>query len=159
MNGFEYPVHVYPHHTDCAGVVWHGTYLAWMEEARVAYLSQCGVEYTTLIAQDCELPVVELSIRYHQFAKLGMDLLWQMRLCPLQGVRWVWDYELRSLDLHTLYLTAQVILVPIRTTTGKIRRKIPLGLQRLHRASLGESGGQGPLFIPEASCTVQLSGG
>jgi hypothetical protein len=24
---FNYPVRVYPHHTDYAGVVWHGTYL------------------------------------------------------------------------------------------------------------------------------------
>ncbi|MCZ0899091.1 acyl-CoA thioesterase, partial [Microcoleus sp. HI-ES] len=32
---FEYLVRVYPHHTDYSGVVWHGTYLAWREEARV----------------------------------------------------------------------------------------------------------------------------
>jgi acyl-CoA thioester hydrolase len=27
---FNYPVRVYPHHTDYAGVVWHGTYLTWL---------------------------------------------------------------------------------------------------------------------------------
>ena len=32
---FEYPVKAQPHHTDYAGIVWHGTYLTWMEEARV----------------------------------------------------------------------------------------------------------------------------
>ena len=26
-NWFDYPVTVYPHHTDYGGVVWHGTYL------------------------------------------------------------------------------------------------------------------------------------
>ena len=34
-NWFEYPVRAQPHHTDYAGIVWHGTYLTWMEEARV----------------------------------------------------------------------------------------------------------------------------
>ena len=36
---FEYPVKAQPHHTDYAGIVWHGTYLTWMEEARVEYLA------------------------------------------------------------------------------------------------------------------------
>ena len=39
---FEYPVRVQPHHTDYAGVVWHGTYLTWMEEARVECLRSIG---------------------------------------------------------------------------------------------------------------------
>jgi acyl-CoA thioester hydrolase len=30
-------ISVQPHHTDYAGIVWHGTYIAWMEEARVEY--------------------------------------------------------------------------------------------------------------------------
>ncbi|MGL5804871.1 MAG: acyl-CoA thioesterase, partial [Xenococcaceae cyanobacterium] len=39
---FEYPVKAQPHHTDSGGVVWHGTYLTWMEEARVEYLRSIG---------------------------------------------------------------------------------------------------------------------
>ena len=38
-NWFEYPVRVQPHHTDYAGVVWHGAYIAWMEEARIRMLA------------------------------------------------------------------------------------------------------------------------
>jgi acyl-CoA thioesterase FadM len=54
----EYPVIVQPHHTDYAGVVWHGTYLAWMEEARVAALRTVGVEFADLVAMGCDLPVI-----------------------------------------------------------------------------------------------------
>ncbi len=35
---FEYPVRAQPHHTDYAGVVWHGSYIIWLEEARVECL-------------------------------------------------------------------------------------------------------------------------
>ncbi|HBY76317.1 MAG TPA: acyl-CoA thioesterase, partial [Cyanobacteria bacterium UBA11148] len=60
---FEYPVRVHPHHTDYAGVVWHGTYITWMEEARVECLRSIGIDYADLVALGCELPVVELSLR------------------------------------------------------------------------------------------------
>jgi acyl-CoA thioester hydrolase len=68
---FEYLVRVYPHHTDYSGAVWHGTYLAWMEEARVESLRSIGIEYADWVAQGLELPVVELSLRYHRVVQMG----------------------------------------------------------------------------------------
>ncbi|NEO28658.1 MAG: acyl-CoA thioesterase, partial [Kamptonema sp. SIO4C4] len=35
---YEYLVKAQPHHTDYAGVVWHGSYISWLEEARVECL-------------------------------------------------------------------------------------------------------------------------
>lgn len=70
-NWFEYPVRAQPHHTDYAGIVWHGTYLTWMEEARVECLRSIGIEFADLVALGCDLPVVELSIRYHRSVQLG----------------------------------------------------------------------------------------
>ena len=46
---FNYAVHVYPHHTDYSGVVWHGTYLTWMEAARVECLRSVGMSFEELI--------------------------------------------------------------------------------------------------------------
>jgi acyl-CoA thioester hydrolase len=37
-NWFEYAIRAQPHHTDYSGVVWHGSYITWMEEARVECL-------------------------------------------------------------------------------------------------------------------------
>ncbi len=68
---FEYLVRVYPHHTDYSGAVWHGTYLAWMEEARVESLRSLGIQYADWVAQGLELPVVELSLRYHRAVQMG----------------------------------------------------------------------------------------
>ena len=62
---FEYPITVYPHHTDYAGVVWHGHYIQWLEEARVACLQSIGLDYAELVRLGCELPVLELTTRYH----------------------------------------------------------------------------------------------
>jgi acyl-CoA thioester hydrolase len=71
-NWFEYPVRSQPHHTDYAGIVWHGTYVAWMEEARVECLRSIGIDFADLVALGCDLPVVELSLRYHRPIRMGM---------------------------------------------------------------------------------------
>ena len=95
---FEYKVKAQPHHTDYAGIVWHGTYLTWMETARVECLRSIGVDFAELVALGCDLPVVELSLKYHRPIKLGTEAIVRTRLAETVGVRIHWDYEIKSLD-------------------------------------------------------------
>lgn len=124
-NWFEYPVHVYPHQTDCAGIVWHGNYIAWMEEARVQYLRSIGVDYAYLVSLGCELPVVEMSLRYHRSLRMGMTAVVKTRIAQMKGVRLIFDYQIQSPDGQELYMTGSVTLVGIDTEQGKIMRKLP----------------------------------
>jgi acyl-CoA thioester hydrolase len=126
---FEYPVRVQPHHTDYAGVVWHGTYITWLEEARVEALRQTGLDYASLVATGCELPVVDLSIHYRRPLTMGMEGLVKAQMQPMQGVRVIWDYEICSSD-GQVCVTAQVTLVIIDRSTSKIMRRIPPVLQQ-----------------------------
>jgi acyl-CoA thioester hydrolase len=128
-NWFEYPIRVQPHHTDYAGIVWHGTYLAWMEEARVECLRSIGIEFADLVAIGCDLPVVELSVRYHQSIQLGMAVVVKTRMAEVTGVRINWDYSIVSTDGQQLYVTAQVTLVALDSERGKIMRKLPPSFQ------------------------------
>ncbi|MEM9539674.1 MAG: thioesterase family protein [Cyanobacteria bacterium P01_E01_bin.42] len=121
---FDYPIRVQPHHTDYAGIVWHGTYIRWLEEARVEYLRSMGVEFADLVASGCDLPVVELSLRYRKALYLGCSAIVKAKI-NLQGVRLNWDYEIRSPDDLELYLTARVVLVPVDRQTWKIMRQLP----------------------------------
>ena len=122
---FEYLVRVYPHHTDYSGAVWHGTYVSWMEEARVESLRSIGIEYADWVAQGWELPVVELSLRYHRAPKMGQSVAVKTRMSASEGVRLVWDYEMRSANGEELYATAQVTLVAVDGEKGKIIRQLP----------------------------------
>ncbi len=124
-NWFEYRVRVQPHHTDYAGVVWHGAYIAWMEEARVECLRSLGIEFADLVAIGCDLPVVDLSIRYHQALRMGLEAVVRARMLPIDGIRLNWDYQIQSPDQATLYVTAQVVLVPVDREKGKILRRLP----------------------------------
>ena len=122
---FEYPVHAYPHHTDYGGVVWHGTYLTWMEAARVDYLHTLGIQFADLVAMGCDLPVVELSLRYHRPVRMGDNAIVKTRMNRMDGVRLVWEYQILSLDGNTLHVSAQVTLVAVDREKGKIMRQLP----------------------------------
>ena len=137
---FEYPVRVQPHHTDYAGIVWHGTYITWLEEARIEALRQTGLDYATLVATGCELPVIDLSIHYRQPLTMGMVGLVKARMQPMQGVRVIWDYEICLPD-GQIGVTAQVTLVIIDRATRKITRRLPPALQQAlaHLTSHGET--------------------
>ena len=54
---------VMPQHTDHAGVLWHGYYLNWLEEARIDALSKVGIKYIDLIKDGYEMPVVSIEIK------------------------------------------------------------------------------------------------
>lgn len=124
-NWFEYLVEAFPHHTDYGGVVWHGTYISWMEEARIVALRSVDVGYDQLVALGFELPVVQLEIRYHQFVHMGDRLRIKHRISDLKGVRIPWEFKVESLDGSQCYVTAKTTLVVINRQTGKIQRRWP----------------------------------
>ena len=128
---FEYPIHVYPHHTDYQGVVWHGTYVTWLEEARIEYLRSLGLDYSELVALGCDLPVVELSLRYHNSLQMGEEALIRVRMTEMSGVRMNWHYEIQSLNRETKYITAQVTLVAVDREQGKIMRRLPPAVKEI----------------------------
>ncbi|MEL6350571.1 MAG: thioesterase family protein [Cyanobacteria bacterium J06627_28] len=127
---FEYPIRVQPHHTDYGGVVWHGTYITWMESARVECLRAAGTPFETLVALGYDLPVVGLDIRYRKPLSLGMEALVKTRLVPSKGVRLNWQYEIVSIGASAdgspeLCVTGQVSLVTVKLSDRTIVRRLP----------------------------------
>ena len=126
---FEYAVKAQPHHTDYGGIVWHGTYLTWMETARVECLRSIGVDFAELVALGCDLPVVELSLKYHRPVRLGTEAIVRTRLVETTGVRIHWDYQIESANRETLFVSGRVTLVGVDREQGKIIRRLPDRLQ------------------------------
>jgi acyl-CoA thioester hydrolase len=111
-----------------------------MEEARVESLRSLGIEYADWVAQGLELPVVELSLRYHRSVQMGQSVAVRTRIAASEGVRLLWDYEIRSPDTQELYVTAQVTLVGVDRDKGKIIRQLPPALKEaLKRLSVKPS--------------------
>ena len=55
---------VLPQHADHAGVMWHGSYLNFLEEARIDSLHKVGMSYSKLSKKGFEIPVISINIKY-----------------------------------------------------------------------------------------------
>ena len=74
---------VLPQHTDYAGVMWHGAYVQWLEEARVEALQAAGLGYAAMTAMGVDMPVVSLHLDYRQPLRHGDEVCVESR-CPGQ---------------------------------------------------------------------------
>lgn len=62
---------VLPQNSDHAGVMWHGNYFNWLEEARINALSEVGLNYFDLTQRGIDLPLINSSIKYIKSLYLG----------------------------------------------------------------------------------------
>ncbi len=60
--------------TDQMAVAHHSAYVAWFEEARIAWLRNHGHSYKQLEESGTIMPVVELTIRYRKAARFDDEL-------------------------------------------------------------------------------------
>jgi acyl-CoA thioester hydrolase len=115
---------VLPQHTDHAGVVWHGAYIAWLEEARVEALAAAGLAYSALSARGLELPVVSLRIDYRQALLHGEMVRIRSEVLPRQGVRLPWRTQFLRGDGEEVAAEAHVTLVLVDLSGGPGRRRV-----------------------------------
>lgn len=114
---------VLPQHTDHAGVMWHGAYLAWLEEARVEALQAVGLAYAELSADGLELPVVSLGIQYRQALLHGDQVELRSWVLPRQGVKLPWVSRFIRAD-GEVAAEAQVELVLVDLSSGPGQRRL-----------------------------------
>jgi len=70
--------------------MWHGAYLAWLEEARVEALAQVGLSYSSLTLTGVEMPVVAIQVNYFKALRHGEEVDLDSWVLPNKGVRWPW---------------------------------------------------------------------
>ncbi len=122
---FEYAIAVQPQHTDYAGVVWHGSYIAWLEAARIATLKAVGVQFSDLVTLGCDLPVVELTIKYKSALQLGDMALVRSRLEQRERARLIWAQNIVHADSSRLCVSTTVVLVPVNRQKQRVLRHLP----------------------------------
>ena len=128
---------VLPQDTDHAGVLWHGSYVAWLEEARVQALAEAGLAYAELSAQGLELMVVDLRLRYMQALAHGEAVELHSWLQPQAGVRLPFMTRFIKAD-GALAAEAVVTLVLVDRQRGRLQRQQPPDLvEALRRLAAG----------------------
>ncbi len=80
--------------TDMMGVVYHGSYLPWLEVARTALLAAEGLPYRDLEARGFFLPVIEVNLRYLRPARYADTVSVHAVIREKPALRLRIDYEL-----------------------------------------------------------------
>lgn len=83
------------HEVDSMLVVWHGHYVAYMEEARRALGRRYGVDYTLFFANNTPAPVAQLHLDYLAPARLTDTLLVTARLFKSEAAKLEFECEIR----------------------------------------------------------------
>ena len=96
---------------DMMGVVWHGTYVKYLEDAREAFGVKYGLSYTTYIVEYTFAPIVELIINYKKPLKYGMRPVIKITYRPTEAAKIIFDYEVYDPNNGGLYLKASSVQV------------------------------------------------
>lgn len=120
----EFKQKVFYSDTDAYGVVWHGSYLRWLEMGRMGLCDMAGYTLTKLCNADITLPVVELNVRYKSPAKLEEELLIVTELKEYSKISMTFGQKIFDAKTQKLHIDALVKVVATHND-GSIYRKYP----------------------------------
>ena len=110
--------------TDAYGVVWHGSYLRWLEMGRVGICEMLGHNLIDLKEKDIVLPVVNLNVKYKMSAKLNDIVVTETEISEFNGFTVKFKQIIRSKETGKVCIDAEVSVVAI-DNNGKLYRKMP----------------------------------
>ncbi len=96
---------------DMMGVVWHGAYAKYLEDAREAFGRQYGLSYTRYISESIFAPIVELNFSYKKPLRYGMTPLVRVTYRPTDAAKIVFDYEILDPESGEIFLKATSVQV------------------------------------------------
>lgn len=80
--------------TDMMGIVYHGSYLPWLEVGRTRLLEEFGFNYRKLHESGYHVPVLDLSIKYRYPAHYDDEVTIKTVIRERPGIRIKIEYEI-----------------------------------------------------------------
>lgn len=94
---------------DPLGVVWHGNYVKYLEDAREEFGRKWGLEYMTIFSAGYYAPVFDMKMRFMQPARVDDVLEVECSYRPAVGAKLCFDYTVRRKCDSAVILTASSI--------------------------------------------------
>ena len=118
--------------TDSYGVVWHGSYLRWLEMGRVLLCEKAGFKLSQLEDEDIVMPVIELNIRYKRSAKLDDEIIINSEIIETARCSLTFHQTITDEKETKVYIEATVKVVAIHKD-GKLYRSLPAQVIKIAR--------------------------
>ena len=117
MKNFSIEIKVRYCETDQMGLVHHGSYINYFEEARIAWISNLGFSYSEMEKSGIILPVSKLNVIYLRPAYFDDDLLVSVELAELPTSRLIFNYTIKKEE--EVIVTATTVLAFLNKETKK----------------------------------------
>jgi len=125
------------HDVDVAGVVWHGHYLKYLENARWALMARLDFGLDAMIASGYVWPIVDVHVKYVQAARFGDRLTVQASLVEWEN-RLTLNYLVKQAATDERVARARTIQVAVEASSGVLQFATPaVLLERVAAATRG----------------------
>jgi len=114
------------HDIDIIGVMWHGHYLKYLENARWALMNRIGFGFDVMSASGFAWPIVEMHVKYVHAAKLGDQLRVRASLIEWENRLTVNYLVLRADDERLARARSVQVAVDARTAALQFTTPQPL---------------------------------
>ena len=117
MKNFSIEIKVRYCETDQMGLVHHGSYINYFEEARIAWISNLGFSYSEMEKSGIILPVSKLNVNYLRPAYFDDDLLISVEITELPTSRLIFNYTIKKEE--EVIVTGTTVLAFLNKETKK----------------------------------------
>ena len=130
--------HVAFHDVDVAGIVWHGHYLKYLENARWALMARLDYGLDAMIASGYAWPIVDVHVKYVRAARFNDRLTVQASLVEWEN-RLTVNYLVTNAATTERVARARTVQVAVEASTGVLQFATPaILLERVAAATRGE---------------------
>ena len=117
MKNFSIKIKVRYCETDQMGLVHHGSYINYFEEARISWISNLGFSYSEMEKSGIILPVSKLNVSYLRPAYFDDELVVDVELAELPSSRLIFNYTIKNKD--EVVVTGTTVLAFLNKETKK----------------------------------------
>ena len=117
MKNFSMKIKVRYCETDQMGLVHHGSYINYFEEARISWISNLGFSYSEMENSGIILPVSKLNVSYLRPAYFDDELVVNVELAELPTSRLIFNYTIKNKD--EVVVTGTTVLAFLNKETKK----------------------------------------
>ena len=117
MKNFSIEIKVRYCETDQMGLVHHGSYINYFEEARIAWISNLGFSYSEMEKSGIILPVSKLNVSYIRPVYFEDVLVVSVELTEMPTSRLIFNYTIKNKDV--VVVTGTTVLAFLNKETKK----------------------------------------
>ncbi len=98
----EIPVKIRFSDTDAMGVVWHGNYLRFFEDAREAFGIKYGMTYLQMYHSGYFTPIVKSNVEHKSPINYGENVVSIAKLIPTPAAKIVFEFTVKNLTTNRI---------------------------------------------------------